>query len=78
MNWQEKITNYFTSQGSIYIVSDEHSLLGDKNLQEQLKKRNCGVYFYEDPIIFRYVYETTLRHTEGMDHSTTFIVIRDS
>ena len=78
MNWQEKITSYFTSQGSTYIVSDEHKLLCDNNLQDLLKKGNCDVYFYKDPIMFRYVYETTLRHTEGMDQFTTLIVIQES
>ena len=78
MDWQEKITNYFTNKGSIYIVSDEYRLLCDNNLQDLLKQGNCDFYFYEDPIIFRYVYETTLRHTEGMNPSTILIVIQDS
>lgn len=59
-------------------MSDEHRLLCDNNLQDLLKKGNCDLYLYEDPIIFRYVYETTLRHTEGMYQSTILIVIQDS
>ena len=59
-------------------MSDEHKLLCDNNLQDLLKKGNCDLYFYDDPIIFRYVYETTLRHTEGMNKSTILIVIQDS
>lgn len=78
MNWQEKITNYFTSKGSNYVVSDNHRLLRDKNLQDLFKKGNCDVYFYDDPIAFRYVYETTLRHIEGTNRPTTLIVIQDN
>ena len=78
MNWQEKITNYFTSKGSNYVVSGNHRLLRDKNLQDLFKKGNCDVYFYDDPIAFRYVYETTLRHIEGTNRPTTLIVIQDN
>lgn len=78
MDWQEKITNYFTSKGSIYIVSDEHELLSDKKLQDLLQKQNFDVYFYEDPIVFRCAYETAVRHIEGMNQSTILIVIQES
>ena len=77
MNWQEKITNYFVNKGSVYIVSDEHRLLHDKRLQDLLEKQKCAIYFYDDPIVFRYVYETTLRHIERANRPTTLIVIQD-
>ena len=78
MNWQEKIINYFTNKGSVYVVSDEYGLLCDKKLQELLNMRNCDIYFYEDPIVFRYVYEATLRHIESANRPTTLIVIQDN
>lgn len=77
MNWQEKVTNYFTSNGSIYIVSDEYRLLRDKNVQKLLNGENCEVYFYDDPIVFRYAYETTLRHIERTNRPSTLIAIPD-
>ncbi|WP_203246552.1 BREX-3 system phosphatase PglZ [Sporosarcina beigongshangi] len=77
MSWQEKITKYFTSKGSLYIVSDEHELLRDKTVQEMLQAQNTAVHFYDDPVIFRYAYETTFRYMEREDRPTLLIVIQD-
>ncbi|WP_019416001.1 BREX-3 system phosphatase PglZ [Paenisporosarcina sp. TG20] len=77
MNWQERITKYFTSKGSLYIVSDEHELLREKPVQEMLQVQNSTVHFYDDPVVFRYVYETTFRHIEKEQRPTLLIVIKD-
>lgn len=77
MSWEEKILKYFTSKGSLYIVSDEHGLLREKTVQEMLRVQNCTVHFYDDPVVFRYVYETTFRHIEKEQRPTLLIVIQN-
>ena len=58
-------------------MSDEYRLLRDKNVQKLLNGENCEVYFYDDPIVFRYAYETTLRHIERTNRPSTLIAIPD-
>nr|WP_285841701.1 BREX-3 system phosphatase PglZ [Psychrobacillus sp. MER TA 171] len=77
MNWQERIINHFTSKGSLYIVTDEHELLREKTVQEMLRIQNCTLHFYDDPVAFRYEYETTFRHIEKEHRATLVIVILD-
>lgn len=67
--------SYFPNKGSVYIVSDENTILSDNSLQEELKNRKFNVCFYEDPIVFRYMYETTLRCRDETNRATTIIVI---
>lgn len=77
MNWEERIAKYFTSKGSIYIVSDEHELIREKTVQEMLRVQNCNVHFYDDPVVFRYEYELIFRHIEKEQRPTLLIVIQD-
>lgn len=77
MSWEVRIAKYFTSTGSLYIVSDEHGLLREKTVQEVLRVQNCTVHYYDDPVEFRYVYESTFRHIEKEQRPTLLIVIQD-
>ncbi|MQR86864.1 BREX-3 system phosphatase PglZ [Bacillus megaterium] len=62
MNWIEKLATYFTSKGALYIVSDGYGLLEDQMVQDKLLQQGCVIQAYEDPVIFRYEYETSFRH----------------
>lgn len=78
LNWSEKIASYFTGNGLIYVVSDEHNLLGQSMIQDILSRQNCTLHFYEDPVIFRGYYESEFRHLHRTERSSLLIVISNS
>lgn len=42
-----------------------------------LQAQNTIVHFYDDPVVFRYAYETTFRYIEREERPTLLIVIQD-
>ena len=62
MNWPEKITSFFTNQGSIYYVLDELNVLKQKEVAETLGEKNIMLCEYDDVIEFRLFYEKNYRH----------------
>ena len=42
-----------------------------------LQAQNVTVHFYDDPVVFRYAYETTFRYKEREERPTLLIVIQD-
>lgn len=77
LNWSEKIASYFTGNGFIYIVSDEHNILGQSNVEDMLKQQDRVLHFYEDPIVFRKLYESNFRHIDRTERQTLLIIIRN-
>lgn len=78
LSWFEKLSSYFTGDGFIYIVSDEHQLLSPSKMQDFLSRQNCEVYFYEDPVEFREYYECNFRHLPRTERPSLLIVISNT
>lgn len=77
LNWSEKIAAYFTGDGFIYIVADEHNILGQSNIRNLLQQQDRVLHFYEDPVAFRHVYESSFRHVKRTDRQTLLIIIQN-
>ncbi|KAA0956165.1 BREX-3 system phosphatase PglZ [Planococcus sp. ANT_H30] len=78
MNWSEKIASYFTGNGLLYVVSDEHDFLDQSTIQDIFTQQNCILHFYEDPVVFREYYELNFRHVNRAERSSLLLVIPDS
>lgn len=75
LNWSKKIASYFTGNGLLYVVSDEHNLLSQTEMQDILSQQNCLLYFYEDPVVFREYYELNFRHVNRAERSSLLLII---
>lgn len=64
-------------KGAIYVVSDECSFLSNESVQALLEQKNSRIHFYNDPIKFRILYETTFRHLEKEQRLTLIVVLLD-
>ena len=61
-DWRAAILKYFVDpMSSLIIFADPHGLFDDEKLREVLRNRNVKVLVYQDPIVFRYVYEREYR-----------------
>ncbi len=78
VDWSEKIGSYFTGNGLLYVVSDEHNIIAQTTIQDVLTEQNCVIYFYEDPVVFREYYELNFRHVDRTERSSLLLVIPDS
>jgi hypothetical protein len=62
MSWREQILSEFNPQVSPFlIVEDADGLLHEPGLLETLECRGYEIIAYEDPIAFRYFYESRVR-----------------
>lgn len=77
LNWSEKITSYFTGDGVIYIVDDEYNILGQSDIKHLLQQQDRVLHFYEDPVVFRHVYESNFRHVKRANRQTLLIIIQN-
>lgn len=75
MNWAEKLATHFPSKGSLYIVSDDYGVFNRKEVLQVLGQVGIIVHTYQDPVVFRYQYETTFRHEERKSRSTWIVTI---
>ena len=61
-SWRETILKEFIPQLSpLTLVADPDSLLSDEDLQESLREVGFTLVEYQDPIAFRYFFETAIR-----------------
>ncbi|MFL0583701.1 BREX-3 system phosphatase PglZ [Solibacillus silvestris] len=59
------------------MVSDEHNILGQSKIKDTLKQQDRVLHFYEDPVIFRDLYESNFRHVDRTERQTLLIIIRN-
>ena len=74
MNWSE--ISYFTGNGLIYIVADEHNILGQSKIKKLLNVQGRVLHFYEDPLLFRELYESNFRHLNSTERQTLLLLLR--
>lgn len=77
LNWAEKIAAYFTGAGFIYIVADEHNILGQSKIKHLLQQQDRVLHFYEDSVTFRHIYEGSFRHLNRANRQTLLIIIQN-
>lgn len=65
-------------KGAIYVVSDEYSFLRNASVQALLEQQNSRIHFYDDPIKFRILYETTYRYLDKEQRLTLIVVLPDN
>lgn len=78
LSWFEKITSYFTGTGLIYVVSDVDQILSQTDIVESLKRKDCILHYYNDPVEFRLYYESHYRHVERSKRPALLIVISNN
>ncbi|WP_075982595.1 BREX-3 system phosphatase PglZ [Bacillus massilinigeriensis] len=75
MNWAEKLATYFPSKGVLYIVSDEYGIFNRKAVLQVITQKEIIVHTYQDPVVFRYEYETSFRHEDRKSRPTWVVII---
>jgi hypothetical protein len=76
--WRDAILVHFTSEiaafSPITVVADPDRLLSEQRLLSALNVRGFEVVLFEDPISFRYLYESRFR-TRGAEPNATRLVV---
>lgn len=76
--WRDAILVHFTSEiaefSPITVVADPDRLLSEQRLLSALKERGYEVVLFDDPISFRYLYESRFR-TRGAEPNATRLVV---
>lgn len=75
MNWSEELTTFFPSKGSLYIVTDEYDLFKREAVLQVFAQKEITLHTYQDPIVFRYQYETYFRHEDHKSRPTWIVTI---
>ncbi len=74
-SWREVILNEFIPKVSkLTLVADPDSLLSEEKLAMELNGRGFDVVEYNDPVEFRYAYESKYRSICGQDKHTDLVV----
>lgn len=75
-SWRETILKEFIPQLSLLtLVADPDSLLSDEDLQESLRNAGFILVEYQDPIAFRYFFETTIRPSWAAAEQQEWIIV---
>lgn len=73
--WQERILTYFQEPiPGLSVVSDPDGLLKDDRTYAALRRRSVEIVEYNEPVAFRYLYESKYR--ENIEKSRACLVIR--
>ena len=75
-SWRDAILKEFVPNvGKLTLVADPDSLLTEEKLALELRKRGFDLIEYNDPVQFRYAYETKYRTIWDKGESTDLVVI---
>lgn len=75
-NWRDRIlTEFAPGVGKAIMVADPDRLLTEPRLNEALSAKGFDLLLYDDPIAFRFVYETKYRPRFDSGHSVDLIVV---
>jgi hypothetical protein len=79
-SWREAILAQFVPQlAPLTLVADPDNLLADERIQESLQALGFELVAYEDPIEFRYFFETSVRlRWEAGEESELAVILHDS
>ena len=75
-SWREAILAEFIPQlVPLTLVADPDSLLADEHIQETLQEQGFEMVEYQDPVAFRYYFETTVRPRWHAGEQTELAVV---
>jgi len=75
-NWRDQILKEFTPQVSrLTLVADPDRLLTEEGVIQDLRERGFDLITFEDPIAFRYAYESKYRSRWDRGESTELVVV---
>lgn len=78
-SWRQPILSQFTrdiaSATRLTIVSDPDDLLAEQHVLDELRSRGFELIPFEDPVAFRFVYETQYRSAWDQGDRTTLVVV---
>ncbi|MBV5329910.1 MAG: hypothetical protein JZU65_20160, partial [Chlorobium sp.] len=75
-SWRDTILNDFVPNVSkLTLVADPDSLLTEEKLALELRKRGFELLAFNDPVEFRYAYETKYRSLWDRGEHTDLVVI---
>lgn len=72
--WQERVLKQFSNRISLYVVSDNYDILNHLTVREILEEQQLVVINYDDPVVFRYVYEK--KYKDAVKEKTITVIIR--
>ncbi len=76
-DWRDKILSEFTpGVGKTIAVADPDRLLTDPRLNEALSARGFELVLYENPVAFRFLYETKYRSRLDTGQAAELIILR--
>ena len=75
-NWHHHILKEFTPGiAQLTLVADPDNLLVEEELSQQIRERGFDVMYYDDPISFRFAYESKFRARWNRGESGDLVVI---
>lgn len=75
-SWRDLILDEFVPQlARLTLAADPNSLLAEEGMQHALKERGFEVVEFQDPITFRYLYETNYRRRWGAGEPVELVVV---
>ena len=78
-SWRDDVLNRFVSELTrLTLVADPDDLLADEGMQDTLEARGFEVVKFEDPISFRYLYETTYRTRWSAGEKFELVIVINS
>lgn len=76
MSWRNQILQEFTPQvAPLTLVVDPDSLLTEERLLQEIEARGFELFPFEDPIAFRFAYESKYRDRMGCGELTDLVVV---
>ncbi len=75
-DWRENILKHFRAPvHRLTLVADPDSLLLEEKLLATIRQNSFDILPYEDPVAFRYIYETEYRQQWDGDHGPDLVVL---
>ena len=75
-NWRETILKEFTPQiARLTVVADPDALLSEETVLQEIQARGFELVVYEEPIRFRYLFESKLRSAQPANESKEIIIL---
>src|ERR1017187_6001105 len=75
-NWRDQILNHFQPKVSrLTLVADPDGLLTEEGMVSAIRQRGFDLIPFEDPIAFRFAYESQYRSAWDRGESTDLVVV---
>ncbi|MFW6030101.1 MAG: BREX-3 system phosphatase PglZ [Halanaerobiales bacterium] len=77
-NWRKQILEKFIPNlSNLYIVADPDNLLVDEGILQSIGEKGFNIITFQDPIAFRYIYETKYRSKwDTINEESNLLIVR--